>query len=61
MTPTDDIDETPGPANDLCEAEIDARDAALRAIAERCTKLMGPGPSAMEHGDLLYDEQGLPR
>ena len=33
----------------------------LRAIAERCARLLGPGPSAVEHGDLLYDEQGLPR
>ena len=33
----------------------------LRAIAERCAKLMGPGPSSIEHGDLLYDDQGLPR
>ena len=39
--------------------ETRARD--LRAIAERCAKLMGPGPSAIEHGDLLYDEQGLPK
>ena len=33
----------------------------LRAIAERCAKLMGPGPSAVDHGDLLYDERGLPK
>lgn len=39
--------------------ETRARD--LRAIADRCAKLMGPGPSAIEHGDLLYDEQGLPK
>lgn len=40
-------------------AESRARE--LRAIAERCAKLMGPGPSAVEHGDLLYDERGQPR
>ena len=40
-------------------AETRARE--LRAIAERCARLMGPGPSAVEHGDMLYDEQGLPR
>ena len=39
----------------------DARVRELRAIAERCAGLLGPGPSAVEHGDLLYDEQGLPR
>ena len=40
---------------------IEARSRELRAIAERCAKLMGPGPSAMEHGDMLYDERGLPK
>ena len=40
-------------------AETRARE--LRAIAERCAGLMGQGPSAVEHGDMLYDEQGLPR
>lgn len=43
-----------------------ARDAKqrlceMRAIAERCAGLLGPGPSAVEHGDVLYDERGLPR
>ena len=33
----------------------------LRAAAERYAKLVGPGPSAVEHGDFLYDERGLPR
>ena len=40
---------------------VDARIQELRAIAERCAKLLGPGPSAVEHGDVLYDEQGLPK
>ena len=40
-------------------AETRARE--LRNVAERCVKLMGPGPAAVEHGDMLYDEQGLPR
>ena len=40
---------------------LEPRARELRAIAERCAKLMGPGPSAVEHGDLLYDEQGLPK
>ena len=38
---------------------IDNRASKLRAIAERCAKLMGLGPSAIEHGNLLYDERGL--
>ena len=33
----------------------------IRAIAERCAKHLGPGPSAIEHGDFLYDERGLPK
>jgi antitoxin VapB len=40
---------------------VEARVQELRAIADRCAKLLGPGPSAVEHGDLLYDERGLPR
>ena len=39
---------------------VEARVQELRAIADRCAKLLGPGPSAVEHGDVLYDEQGLP-
>ena len=41
--------------------DADVRAQKLRAIAERCAKLLGPGPSAVEHGDILYDERGLPR
>lgn len=33
----------------------------IRAIRKRCASLTGQGPSATEHGDLLYDEQGLPK
>ena len=33
----------------------------LHAIGQRCAKLLGPGPSAVEHGDFLYDERGLPK
>ncbi len=40
---------------------IDIRARKLRAIAERCATLMGPGPPAVEHGDLLYDDRGLPK
>ena len=39
---------------------VEARVQELRTIADRCAKLLGPGPSAVEHGDVLYDEQGLP-
>lgn len=37
-----------------------ARAEELLAIGRRCAKLLAPGPSAAEHGDLLYDERGLP-
>ena len=40
---------------------IASRARKLQAIAERCALLMGSGPPAIEHGDLLYDERGLPR
>ena len=48
------------------EREHRARGAArrlreMRAIAERCAGLLSPGPSAVEHGSVLYDERGLPR
>ncbi len=40
-------------------ADVVARD--LQAIGQRCAKLLGDGPSAVDHGDLLYDERGLPK
>ena len=43
------------------ERSVEARVRKLRAVAERCAELLGPGPSAVEHGDVLYDERGLPR
>ena len=39
----------------------DARRREMRAIADRCAALVAPGVSSAEHGDLLYDEHGLPR
>ena len=33
----------------------------IRAVARRCAALLEPGLSAVEHGDLLYDESGLPK
>lgn len=35
--------------------------ARLHAVGQRCAARMGPGPSAIEHGDYLYDERGLPK
>ena len=38
----------------------DARVEELLAIGRRCAELLEPGPSAVEHGNLLYDDRGLP-
>ncbi len=43
------------------ERSVEARVREMRAIAERCAKLLRDGPSAVEHGDFLYDERGLPK
>lgn len=40
---------------------VEARLKAMRAISKRCVAKLGPGPSAVEHGDYLYDERGLPK
>ena len=39
----------------------DVRVEELLAIGRRCAKLLGSGPAAAEHRDLLYDERGLPK
>ena len=41
--------------------DLPARVQRLLAIGERCAAGMRPGPSAVEHGDALYDERGLPK
>ena len=44
------------------QRSVNARLKKMRAIAERCAKLVHQaGPSAVEHGELLYDERGLPK
>ena len=48
------------------ERERKAHDALtlvqdLKAIAHRCASTLQGGPSAIEHGDFLYDERGLPK
>ena len=48
-------------AREQKRSSAEARASELRAIAERCARLMDPGPSAVEHGELLYDERGLPK
>ncbi len=41
--------------------DAEARVEELLVIGRRCARFLDPGPSATEHGDLLYDVQGLPR
>ena len=33
----------------------------MRAISKRCARQLRDGPSAIEHGNFLYDEHGLPK
>ena len=43
------------------ERSVETRLRRLRAIRKRCVRMLkDEGPSAVEHGDLLYDEKGLP-
>ena len=43
------------------ELEIAERLRRMREISKRVSSKLRPGPSAVEHGDWLYDENGLPR
>lgn len=43
------------------ERSAEARVRRLLAIGKRCASMLGDGPSAVEHGDFLYDERGLPK
>ena len=41
------------------ELSVEARIRNLRAIRKHCRNLLKDGPSAVERGDFLYDENGL--
>ena len=43
------------------ERSAEARVHRLLAIGKRCASMLRDGPSAVEHGDFLYDERGLPK
>ena len=43
------------------QRDLEARVEELLAIGRRCAASLQPGPSAVEHGDLLYDDHGLPK
>lgn len=40
---------------------INARIRKMQEIRRRCRELLKDGSSATEHGDFLYDENGLPK
>ena len=48
-------------ARERSERGAEARVQRLLAIGKRCASMLGDGPSAVEHGEFLYDERGLPR
>ena len=43
------------------EASAEHRVEEMLAVARRCADSMRPGPVAVDHGDMLYDERGLPK
>ena len=47
-------------AREKRKRDADARVQELLAIGRCCARLLEPGPSGAEHGDLLYDERELP-
>ena len=43
------------------QRDLNARTEELLAVGRRCAETLEPGPSAIEHGDLLFDDHGLPK
>jgi antitoxin VapB len=43
------------------ERSVDERLQQMRAISKRCASQLRAGPPSVDHGDLLYDEHGLPK
>ena len=52
---------TGGLASEEREGGLEAHVSELMAIGRRCADQLRDGPSAVEHGDFLYDEHGLPK
>ena len=44
-----------------CARSVETRIEEMRAVSQRTARMLRDGPSAVEHGDLLYDERGLPK
>ncbi len=43
------------------ERSFEARLQRIRAITERTSRMVRQGSTAIDHGELLYDERGLPK
>ena len=43
------------------ERSVEERLQRIRAISQRTARMLRDGPPAVDHGDLLYDERGLPK
>ena len=43
------------------QSNVNALARKLHAIGQRSAERFGPGSSAVEHGDFLDDERGLPK
>ena len=43
------------------ERSVEVRLRKMRAISERCAKLLREGGPPIDHGDFLYDDHGLPK
>ena len=43
------------------ERSVETRLRKMRAISERCAKLLREGGPPIDHGEFLYDERGLPK
>ena len=43
------------------ERGVEDRLRKMRAISERCSRLLREGGPPIDHGDFLYDERGLPK
>ncbi len=61
MTQSIKNEETVRLTREECQRDLEARVEELLAIGRRCAESLQPGPAAAEHGDLLYDDRGLPK
>ena len=43
------------------ERSVETRLQKMRAISERCAKLLRERGPPVDHGEFLYDERGLPK